>query len=37
MKVAVFDSQFFQLQVILFDFKDNMLDERCNNQHPLPQ
>lgn len=34
-KVAVFQRQFFQFWLILF--KHDVLDERGNNQHPMPQ
>lgn len=36
-KVAVFESQIFQSRVVLFNFIGDMLDERCNDQHPMPQ
>lgn len=36
-KVAVFESQIFQSRVVLFNFIGDMLDERCNDQHAMPQ
>lgn len=33
----MFENQLCQSWVILFNFKNDVLDERCHNQHPMPQ
>lgn len=37
MQGAVFKRQLVQSHVTQFDLKDDMLDKRCNDQHPMPQ
>lgn len=37
MKIAVFQGQILKLCVVWFHFKNDVLDEGCNNKHPMPQ